>query len=255
MAERLYVLRTGTISMPKRWIRVGGSDEAVAIPVLAFLVVAGDRLILVDCGCSPVVAEDPTRAWGKLASLYHPQIGRDDLIDARIRQAGFEVGDITDVIVTHLHMDHVGGLRLLPHHPRVWVQRAEHRWGGCPDSYAAGGYYREEFDLPGLNLQLLDGDATIADGVRCVLTAGHTPGHQSVLVRLPTRLTCVVGDAAYNRRVLDARSVPAVAWDVNRYMSALARLSTLESFFGAQLLFSHDGAQTDTLPDGTDHLV
>ena len=200
MAERLYVLRTGTISMPKRWIRVGGSDEAVAIPVLAFLVVAGDRLILVDCGCSPVVAEDPTRAWGKLASLYHPQMGRGDLIDARIRQAGFEVGDITDVIVTHLHMDHVGGLRLLPHHPRIWVQRAEHRWGGCPDSYAAGGYYREEFDLPGLNLQLLDGDATIADGVRCVLTAGHTPGHQSVLVRLPTRLTCIVGDAAYNRR-------------------------------------------------------
>ncbi|HEY9470301.1 MAG TPA: N-acyl homoserine lactonase family protein [Propionibacteriaceae bacterium] len=253
MAERLYVLRGGCITMPKRWVRVGGSDEPMTIPVLAFLVVAGDRLVLIDSGCSPVVTEDPDKAWGSLTSLYHPHIGPDDLIDAQIRRAGFEVGDVTDVVLTHLHFDHAGGLRMLDH-PRVWVQRAEHRWGGCPDGHAAGGYFKQEYDLPGLDLQLLDGDATIADGVQCVLTAGHTPGHQSVLVRLPSGLVCVVGDAAYNRQMLDRRSLPAVAWDVSRYMSALTRLSTLETFFGAQLLFSHDPAQVDDLPEGSDFL-
>jgi N-acyl homoserine lactone hydrolase len=254
MAERLHVLRAGRITQPKRWVRVGGADEPVTIPVLAFLVVAGDRLVLIDSGCTPVVAEDPVRAWGKLTSLYQPHIGPDDLIDAQIRQAGFEVGDVTDVVLTHLHFDHAGGLALLKGDARVWVQRAEHRWGACPDGHAAGGYFKAEYDLPGLDLQLLDGDATIADGVQVVLTAGHTPGHQSVLVRLPSGLACVVGDAAYNRQMLDRRSIPAVAWDVSRYMSALTRLSTLESFFGARLLFSHDPTQVDDLPVGTDYL-
>ena len=247
MAERLYVLRTGSISMPERWIRVGGSDEARSVPLLAFLVVAGDQLVLVDCGCSPVVAQDPGAAWGKLADLYHPAVGAPDLVDAQLRAAGFEVGDVTDVVLTHLHMDHVGGLRMLDR-PRVWVQRAEHRWGQAPDRYAAGGYYRQEYDLDGIDLHLVDGDTPIADGVQTVFTAGHTPGHQSVLVRLPSRLVCVVGDAAYNRRMLDRRSIPSVAWNVGTYLAALTRLSTLENFFGAELLFSHDPDQVADLP-------
>ena len=86
MADRVHVLRAGRITMPKRWVRVGGADEPVTIPVLAFLVVAGDRLVLVDSGCTPVVTEDPVKAWGKLTSLYHPHIGPDDLIDAQIRR-------------------------------------------------------------------------------------------------------------------------------------------------------------------------
>src|SRR5690606_18086580 len=92
------------------------------------------------------------------------------------------------------------------------------------------------------------GDTTIADGVHCILTDGHTPGHQSVLVRLPSSLACVVGDAVYNRRLLEKRSAPAIATDVSRYMAALSRLSTLESFFDAKLLFSHDPDQADLLP-------
>ena len=240
--------------MPKRWIRVGGSDDYVEIPVLAFLVETDDKLILIDCGCSPVVAEDPERAWGKLALLYHPTVGSDDLVDAQIRKAGFEVGDITDVVLTHLHMDHVGGLRLLDN-PRIWLQRAEYRWGYSPDLHGAGGYYPEEYDLPDLDIHLLDGDFEIADGVQCMLTPGHTVGHQSVLVRLPSQLICIVGDAAYNRQLLDRRSAPAVAWDVSSYMTALTRLSTLESFFGATLLFNHDAEQVKTLPNGSDFIA
>ena len=253
MTNRVYVLRTGKISMPNRWIRVGGSDEYSEIPVLAYLIESDDRLILVDCGCSPVVTTDPADAWGKLASLYHPLVGQDDLIDAQIRGAGFDVADITDVILTHLHMDHVGGLQLLDH-PRVWLQRAEHRWGFSPDQHAAGGYYPREFDLPGIDLHLLDGDSQIADGVQCILTAGHTPGHQSVLIQTPSHLFCVVGDAVYNKRLLERRSQPAVAWNVSDYMSTLGRLSTLESFFGATLLFSHDSEQAELLPGGASFL-
>lgn len=239
--------------MPSRWVNGGSSDEYLDIPVLAFLIQADDRLILVDCGCTPEVVDDPRLAWGKLASLYHPLVGEEDLVDAQIRRAGFELGDITDVILTHLHMDHVGGLQLL-NKPRVWLQRAEYRWGCSPDGYAAGGYFRKEYDPPGLDLNLLDGDASIADGVRCILTAGHTIGHQSVLVQLPSQLVCLVGDAAYNRELLDRRSSPALAWNTSEYLATLGRVATLGSFFGANLVFSHDPEQAEKLPRGTDFL-
>lgn len=246
-AEKIFILRMGHISMPERWIRVGGPDRLATIPVLAFLIPSGDQLVLVDAGCAPAVATEPERAWGKLANLYHADVQPENLLDAQVRAAGYKPHEITDVVVTHLHMDHVGGLEMV-RHANVWLQRAEYRWGHCPDDYAAGGYFKNEYDYPDLNLKLLDGDARVAAGVQVMSTVGHTPGHQSVLVRLDSGFFCIVGDAVYNRKSLSRRSQPAVAWDTGRYMESLSRLQSLEDFFGAELLFAHDSDQAEILP-------
>lgn len=255
MIDRLHVLHAGHIEQPERWIKSGGSDDTAVIPVLCYLLVAADRLILFDTGCSPEVVTDPVAAWGRLSRVYRPLVEPGDVIDQQIRRAGFEPGDITDIVISHLHMDHAGGLSAFGHGQRVWVQRAEYRWGGCPDPHGSGGYFDKDFRIPGLNLNLLDGDASIADGVQAILTDGHTPGHQSLLVRTKSRLRCLVGDAAYNRSLLDKRTTPAVASDVGRYMASLSRLTTLETFWGAELMFSHDPEQAVTLPPTDQPLV
>jgi N-acyl homoserine lactone hydrolase len=216
---------------------------------MGYLVAGPDHLTLIDTGCSPEVVTDPEHAWPRLARLYHARVGAEELVDAQVRAAGFALDDITDVVLTHLHMDHVGGLQLLGR-PRVWLQRAEHRWGVAPDAYCSGGYFAGEYQLPGLDLHLLDGDAEVAPGVTCVLTAGHTPGHQSVVVEHRGGMACVVGDAAYNRTLLDRRSTPALAWDTDRYLASLGRLATMERLFGVRLLFSHDADQAAELPHG-----
>lgn len=249
MPEQLHILRTGHIAMPERFIRLGGSSEDAVIPVLSFLAVGKDTLTLIDTGCAPAVATDPTEAWGKLARTYRAQIGPDELVDAQVRKAGFDIGDVTDVVLTHLHMDHVGGLQLIPHRPRIWMQRGEHRWGVSPEPHFAGGYFRHEYDLPDLDIHLVDGDSVIADGIAVLATHGHTPGHQSVVVQLPSGPVCIVGDAVYNRQLLDRRSLPAIASSPSQYLSAVSRLGTLETFFHTRLLFSHDAAQADELPD------
>ena len=254
MTNQVHVLRMGHISMPQRWIKAGGSDDYARIPVLAFLVAGDDHLTLIDTGCAPAVADDPRSAWGRLGELYHAEVAREDLLDAQVRAAGHRLEDVTDVVLTHLHMDHVGGLQLLDR-PRIWLQRAEHRWGVSPDKHGSGGYFAHEYQLPDLDLHLLDGDAEVADGVRCFLTAGHTPGHQSVLVQTPAGPVCVVGDAAYNRALLHRRSAPALAWDVDRYMASLGHLATLEEFYGTRLLFSHDAEQEDALPPAHEPLA
>jgi glyoxylase-like metal-dependent hydrolase (beta-lactamase superfamily II) len=111
---------------------------------------------------------------------------------------------ITDVVVTHLHFDHAGGLtverdgRIVPVFPnaRVHVQRAEYE-----DARAGYGTmkttYREENLRPIDEAEgwvLHDGDAGCVPGVSCLPAPGHTRGHQAVLIRGSERSAVFPGD-------------------------------------------------------------
>lgn len=121
-----------------------------------------------------------------------------------LRDAGVDPESITDVIVTHLHFDHAGGLtreregQLLPTFPnaRVHVQKAEH-----DDARAAFGImkttYREEnftpIDQAGA-WRLLEGEEEILPGVRPLPTPGHTRGHHSIIIQGADRAVVFPGD-------------------------------------------------------------
>jgi len=65
-------------------------------------------------------------------------------------------------------------------------------------------YFKSDYDRPGLNYKLIDGEVELAPGLRTVPTFGHTPGHQSFAVDLPVRGTVVLAcDAADLRRNID----------------------------------------------------
>jgi glyoxylase-like metal-dependent hydrolase (beta-lactamase superfamily II) len=96
------------------------------------------------------------------------------------------------VIDTHLHWDHCGGNtrlegdRILPVYPNAeyLVQRMEWADASHPDARTRGTYFKENFEplLASGKLRLLHGDMQITSHIRCVVTPGHTRGHQSVLI-------------------------------------------------------------------------
>ncbi len=121
-----------------------------------------------------------------------------------LRAAGVEPETITDVVVSHLHFDHAGGLthehdgRLLPTFPnaKVHAQRREYE-----DARAGFGTmkttYRQENVTPldQANAWCLhDGEEQCVPGVRPLLTPGHTRGHQSVIVSGTDRTAIFAGD-------------------------------------------------------------
>jgi N-acyl homoserine lactone hydrolase len=244
-ADAVHLLALGTLTAPRAILHVGGTGT-VDLPIPAFLILTGDRRIVVDSGMSELVATDPEAAWNaRLAGRYTPHIGPDDTMAARLAQHGLEPEDITDLVLTHLHFDHSGGMDLLPAATR-WVQRREYRTALNPDRPEGGGYLPHTL---GGEYELLDGDATIAPGVHVICTDGHSAGHQSVLVHTPGRWTCLVGDAADTREILDQALMPGVVVDPSEALRAMARLRMLETALGAQLIFSHDGEQHAALPD------
>ena len=159
-----------------------------------FVVRARDRVVLVDTGVGgPGV---PGAAW----------IGAPGRLPAGLAAAGVEPDEIDLVVLTHLHLDHIGwnlawdGDRPRPRFPRAryLVQQADWElfatWGDEDDRAA---FDRCVAPLQSLGVaELLDGDRVLDDQLSLVHTPGHTPGSQSLLVRSGDAAALLWGDVA-----------------------------------------------------------
>src|SRR5262245_2578228 len=174
------------------------SPEVLQWPLNVVVVRSGGRTILVDAG----LGADP--------ELNLPQAGR---VVQRLEAAGVDLGSVTDVVLTHMHMDHIGGLlidgtrsRLRPD-LRVHLAAAEvDFWAspdfsrvsmppGFPDALRrAANRFLNEYEH---QLRPFEAEYEVAPGVLVRRTGGHTPGHS--VVRLASggdRLT-FAGDAVF----------------------------------------------------------
>jgi glyoxylase-like metal-dependent hydrolase (beta-lactamase superfamily II) len=90
--------------------------------------------------------------------------------------------------------------------------------------------------------------------VTIIATPGHTPGHQSLLVKLPkTGALVLSGDAVHFKSNWDNRGVPSGNTDKEKTVSSMQRISDLLAKENAQLWINHDKAQRDTLKMAPDY--
>lgn len=118
--------------------------------------------------------------------------------------------------------------------------RAEWEAGQDPDRRARLAYDLRDYDC-GHARVLVDGAHDLfGDGrVVCVPTPGHTPGHQSLRVRLAGGDVVLAADACYFRRTLETLALPGFAWDRTAMVASLERLRALRAR-GARIVFGHD---------------
>ncbi|MBF6025445.1 MBL fold metallo-hydrolase [Lysobacter niastensis] len=172
------------------------SPDAYKWPLNVVVVRSGGRTVLIDSGVGAEFPDSP--GVGRLAS--------------RLDAAGIDPSSVTDVVITHLHVDHVGGLladglggRLRPGVP-IHVAAAELEFWASPDfsRNTFGGFpdvlrSAEERFVEKYRSQLrpFEAEHEVAPGVVVRRTGGHTPGHS--VVRLASggeRLTCL-GDSVF----------------------------------------------------------
>ena len=227
-------------------------------PIHCFLIEHVDGLVLFDTGQDPASVSEPDYFPGGLTGLQYRRLARFDLtpedsVTRQVRAAGYEVDDVRTVVLSHLHQDHIGGLRELSK-ARIVVADAEWQEFQRPRAEARG-YLTRHIDLPGLEWQRITFDATTddelapfssrhdlaADGSLVLLpTPGHTEGSMSLLVRRPGTALLLVGDLSYDHALMTHGVVPGIGVRPVLEQSTRDVLELAERLGGAAVLPAHD---------------
>ncbi len=213
---RLHALETGVQRLdggamfgvvPKPlWERRIPADERNRIPLAlrCLLVETPNALVLIETGLG-------NKENKKFMEIYGvdnaPTAGSafPDRLHEAIAAAGFAADDVDRVIDTHLHFDHAGGntcrdeeeeVRLAFPRARYTVQRGEWEYAHWKNERIQASYLPHNFDPveEAGRWDLVEGEAEILRGISVFPSPGHTPHHQSVLLRSEGETACFIGD-------------------------------------------------------------
>ncbi len=245
MMLKLYAMTCGWLTMPLGDI-LEGEAGMIRIPVPAYLIDHPKGRLLFDSGMHKSVQTDAKARLGSAAEYYNVEFQPGEDIEARLNRIDLGVDDIDMLINSHLHFDHAGGNDAIPNSP-ILLQRPEWEAGLDPDLAALNGFYKQDYDL-GQDMKLIDGEHDIfGDGsVVCIPTYGHTPGHQSVLVRLESGDALLAGDACDLRRSLENMHLPRHAHNKQEMLASFTKVKEFQNR-GARIFFGHDPEFWETI--------
>lgn len=209
-------------------------------PWFTYVVTHPQGNVLFDTGLNPRMYEDPASMLGEWADMLEMRLDPDQDMVSQLAAIDLTPADISTVVLSHLHFDHVTSLELF-RHARIFVQRSEYAFAQNPAGYQSICYlpscFEGEYDW-----HLIDGPLDIFDDrvIELIPTPGHSPGHQSMLVSLAEEKVLVLGDAAYQIPKMRERRLPAICSDPAAMVSSWELLEWLERRENAILLCTHD---------------
>ncbi len=240
----LQTLSDGTLTLPRSFIT--GAMPAEADEILTRYGVTGDALTP-DCNVTLLRSGDRTVLFDVGSGTeFMPTAGK--LADA-LAAAGVDPYDVTDVIFTHAHPDHLWGS--FDDFGDMWFPNATHHIGRTewdywtdPNTVSTIGAERQTFAVGAANrlgalsdqISLFDDGAEIIPGVAARATHGHTPGHMSFETRVGNQSVMIVGDAIGNHHVGFERPEWASGSDQDADLGASTRLTLLDQLHTDQML-------------------
>jgi glyoxylase-like metal-dependent hydrolase (beta-lactamase superfamily II) len=221
------------------------------LPIYAWLIEHPRGLVLVDTGENARVMQPGyLPRWNLFLRLTRREtVTAAQEIGPQLRQLGFEPDAVQWVILTHLHLDHTGGLGYFPQ-AECWVARQEleatRGLAGTLSGYLPQHWPRwfsprlVDFTHPPVGPFPASFAVPELDGITLVPTPGHTRGHLSVVVRDGGETTFIAGDASYTQALMLEGCVDGVAPDETAARETLTRIRQFVSQAPTVYLPSHD---------------
>ena len=220
---KIFAIRYATRDARRADHFIGGDPHDGPMPMdyFTWVIVGPDRVFLVDTGFTAEVAARRKRRF-----LRCP-------IES-LRQLDIDPDAVTDVILTHLHYDHVGNFHKLPH-ARFHLQERELAFAtGRYVRYPYFGHGFEEEDIVGVvrlnfkrRLELYDGDMELAPGLTLHFAPGHTAGLQVVRVHTERGHVVLASDASHYYENIRTNRPFIAAVDIGAMLDAFRKVERL----------------------------
>lgn len=241
----VHAVRFGTLTkFPKRGLIAGApATDSLDLAMMVWVVRGGGRTILVDAG---FYREKFMRQW-KPADYIKPS----EAIDA----VGLKPGDVTDIVISHIHWDHADGADLFPN-ARVWLQKEEYDYyisdSGTVKQRAIDADVAKMFhDLRRLGrVQLVEGDLReIIPGITVYTGGKHTFASQFVGVNTRSGTVILASDNAYLYENLEKKVAINQTLDAASNLAAQARMLQIAGSL-QRIVPGHDAQVYQRFPVG-----
>ena len=233
------------------------SAGAVDLPFSFCLARAGERNVLIDCGFVQTSGSSFSRKFGVPNWVSPVRL---------LGEIGVEAKEVTDIVLTHCHFDHMGSVAEFPN-AMIHIQKSELlSWYEAfalpkrfrhlttiidPDNIRAALEASFEF-----RINMVDGDKdNVLPGIHVRIASGHTIGQQFVIVETGAGRRVISGDCLYNKVQLTGRGEDGVFVPLNNAVGSvweqLKSLDKLNDAIGgdlAQLVILHDPERWQGLP-------
>lgn len=206
----------------------GTTGSGTMVPIPIWYIEGTHKKVLIDTGTNLATcreAEALTEAYGGKQYWYHSP---DHDVRTQLGRFGVKPEEIDIVVLTHLHLDHIGNTRLFPN-ARFIVQRDEFAWFMAPPM-ASVFYYKElrHYIVDVLDqVDCIEGDMQLEKGIDLVRVGGHTPGSMVVLIETHQGKVGLVGDLFYNYLNMQYDWPPGAYWDLGEWLQGSRRVKQM----------------------------
>ncbi len=253
---KVYVVKFATSGYPfmvADWVAGGPKTQPLKIDFMVWLIIGNGKNILVDAGF-----------WKDMEDAKDFKLNSYQRPDSALMKLNLKAEDITDVILSHPHWDHVDGIGLFPN-AQVWMQKEDYNYfvGGAWQKNANKGGYTPsnvrqivDLNLAG-KLTLIDGDnKEIIPGIKVFTGSRHTYNSQYVLVQAGKNKIVLASDNIWVYYSLEHLLPAAVGGtlDPAGYVKAMQRMKTLVSD-QKFIIPGHDAAIFERFPEVADGVV
>ncbi|WP_440412362.1 MBL fold metallo-hydrolase [Neorhizobium petrolearium] len=225
-------LSDGTVALPLAKLYTNTSEhdaqnvlkdaflpEMVPTSVNAFLVNTRERLVLIDAGTGAYLG---------------PSLGK---LESNIEASGYNMDDIDDVVLTHIHTDHSGGLirngkRTFPNATLRVNEREAKFWLSAANAKAATGIVKQHFGeadqcvtpyVEAGKFETFADNAAPVPGLGSILYAGHTPGHSAITLEGGGQKIVFWGDITHGDILQFDEPGVAIEFDIDQKAAVAAR--------------------------------
>ena len=233
---KVWLLDNGSIVIEHTQLMWNVPGEQARIPVYSVLIEHDDGLFLFDTGID-------LDHMNRVLPFELPEQTPEQTIPAQLESCGFEVADVTTLVNSHLHIDHVGGNKHFAGtgtknvlHAKELAQARNH------EPFEFFGYSDSSWDYEGASFVPVTGDFELAKGLWLYETPGHTVGHYSLLVQPESGVKPMLFafDVAYTAAALEKGIQPGFHNDPVAGVRSIRRVKALAEEHGADVFFSHD---------------